>query len=81
MNDIYYIGANALHESEPTTIICDRCGIKVHACVWRSKKDNTIQVTSGFYDVTGPCWKQFALSGEEKICDECMLKDMRYQNR
>jgi len=68
--------------TENITIICDRCGIKVRGAkgpmstVWGNS-----YWTSGYYDLTDAYWQQFALKGEKKICDECMLTDLRYQNR
>lgn len=78
---ITYIGISRddLNE-EIITVICDRCGTKVDGIIYRSKINNMIQVTSGFYILDG-YWGQFALNDEEKICDECMMKDLRYQNR
>jgi hypothetical protein len=53
-------------------IECDRCHKLVNGCI-------SGYLTGGFYDVTSPPWDQFQRWEEEKICDECMFSDKKYQ--
>jgi NTP pyrophosphatase (non-canonical NTP hydrolase) len=54
-------------------IKCDRCGKEVEGI------DAPGIATGGFYQLTGTCWQELRLNGDENvICDECMFADPKY---